>query len=170
MRSHIALALAVAAAFAAEAPAGERYVGSWWSGVKFREGRFEPGDTLSGRPPLVGHADWKLEKTRNGTLVRVGKGYLTAGEDGVVGVSAKATPDSYWDVKEVKAERGYYDKPKEDWKGSWSRTAYTLEPLAPGLRGGKLGFRGGKLTVHPKNKGLAILSATHIDAEEVSGK
>jgi hypothetical protein len=170
MKPHVVLALAAAAAFAAQAAAGERFKGAWWTGVRYSQGRFEPGERLSGRPPLVEHADWRLEETKRGTLVRVGKGYLTADEKGVVSVSTKAAPGSYWDVKEVKSEKGYYDKPKEDWKGSWSRTSYTLEPLAKGLKGGKLGFRDGKLTVHPKNKALAILSETLIDAKEISGK
>jgi hypothetical protein len=169
MRSHLALALAVVAALAGQAAAGERFKGAWWSGVKYSGGRFEPGDTLSGRPPLVKHADWKSEKSKKGTLIRVGKGYLTADEKGVVSVSPKVAPGSYWDLKEVKKEEGRYDA-KDDWKGTWSRLSFTLEPLAPKLRGGKLGLREGKLTVHPKNKALAILSATLIDAEEVSGK
>jgi hypothetical protein len=178
MKSHIALALIAAASFAAQAEAGQKYAGAWWSGVKYSEGRFEPGKSVSGRPPLVSHAEWKAEKTAKGTLIRVNKaedgflsaGYLTADEKGAVGVTAKPGPGSYWAMKEGKTERGYYDKPKEDWKGKWSRTSYALEPLAKGLKGGKLGFRGGKLTVHPKNKGMAILSETLIDAEEVSGK
>ena len=177
MRSHLALTLAVAAALAAQAAAGERFKGAWWSGVKYSDGRFAPGDTLSGRPPLVKHADWKLEETKKGTLIRVGKGglkfqaagYLTADEKGAVTVTAKAAPGSYWRVKEVKKEEGTYNA-KDDWKGSWSRLSFTLEPLAPKLRGGMLGLRGGKLTVHPKNKALAILSATLIDADEISGK
>ena len=67
-------------------------------------------------------------------------------------------------------EKGFYYAPREDWKGCWSRTAYTLQPADKGLRGGKLGFREGKLTVHPKNEGLAILSETYVHAEEISGK
>src|SRR5262249_30024918 len=169
MKSHAALALALAAAFGAQAAAGERFKGAWWTGVKFGDSGLVPGGRLSGRPPLVKHTDWRLEETKRGTLVRVSKGYLTADEKGAVGVTAKAAPGSYWKVKEVKKEEGTYNA-KDDWKGSWSRLSFTLEPLAKGLKGGKLGFRGGKLTVHPKNEGLAILLATLIDAKEISGK
>lgn len=72
-------------------------------------------------------------------------------------------------MREVKTEGDRYNA-KDDWRGTWKRTTFTLGPIAPGLRDGKLGFRDGKLTVHPKNEGLAILSVTHIDAEEISGK
>jgi len=169
VKFHFALALVVAGAFAARAPGGEKYAGAWWSGVEYREGPFEPGDTLSGRPPLTKHAAWRSEETREGTLIRVGKGYLTADEKGAVGASPKAAPGSYRAMKEVKTGGGRYDG-KEDWKGSRGRTSYALGPAAKGLKGGKPGLRGGQLTVHPENEGLAILSATLIDAEEVSGK
>src|SRR5262249_49582771 len=96
-------------------------------------------------------------------------GYLTADESGAVGVSPKVIPGSYWAVAVVGREQGRYDG-VDDWKGTWGRTAYALGPLAPGLRGGKVGCRGGRLTVHPQNEGLAVLSATRIDAREVSGK
>jgi hypothetical protein len=169
MKIHIAIALIVAGSFVSQALAGEKYTGTWWNGVAHREGHFEPGVAATGRPPLVSRTTWKSEKTAKGTIIRVGKGYLTADEQGIVHVSSKLTPGSYWVMQEVKTERGSYDV-KDDWTGTWSRTTYTLEPTAPGLRAGKLGFTAGKLTVDAKNKGLAILAVTRIDAKEISGK
>jgi hypothetical protein len=72
-------------------------------------------------------------------------------------------------MKKVKTESRAY-KAKDDWTGTWSQTTYTLEPTAPALRGGKLGFREGKLTVDPKNKGLAILAVTEAHPREISGR
>jgi hypothetical protein len=169
MKIRIALALIVAVTLVGQLLAGERFKGTWWNGIDYRKGQFEPAVTNTGRPPLVSHTTWESEKSPKGTIIRVGKGYLTADENGLVHVSSTLAPGSYWVMREVKSERDRYNA-KDDWRGTWWRTTYTLEPTAPGLRDGKLGFRDGKLTVHPKNEGLAILSATYIDAEEISGK
>jgi hypothetical protein len=169
MKIRIALALLVAGSFVSQAPAGEKFSGTWWNGATYREGQFKPGVPATGRPPLVSRSTWESEKSPEGTLIRVGKGYLTADEKGLVHVSPKPAPGSYWVMRKVKTEEGSYDS-KCDWTGTWSRTTYALESVAPGPRAGKLGFRDGKLTVHPENKGLAILSVTRIDAKEISGK
>jgi hypothetical protein len=169
MKIHIALALIVATTLPAWLSAGEKFKGNWWNGVEYRDGKFEPAANRTGRPALVSHTAWQSEKTDKGTIIRVGKGYLTADEKGFVHISPTLAPGSYWVMGEVNSESGRYNA-KDDWRGSWSRTTFTLASLAPGLRDGKFGFREGKLTVHPKNAGLAILSATNIDADEISGK
>ncbi|HKB42451.1 MAG TPA: hypothetical protein VKD72_38850 [Gemmataceae bacterium] len=171
MKIRTALALVVAGAFVGQAVAGEKYTATWWNGVAYRndQDHFGPGAAATGRPPLVSRTAWKSEKSPLGTLIRVGKGYLTADDQGLIRISPRRTAGSYWVMKEVKTERGCYNA-KDDWSGTWSRTTYTLEPLAAWLQPGKLGFRQGKLTLHPQNKGLAILSVTRIDAREVSGK
>jgi hypothetical protein len=169
MKIRIALALIVAGTFASQGLAGEKFIATRWNGVAYRKGQFVPGDPDTGRPPLVSRTTWKSEKTARGTVIRVGKGYLTAGKDGIVYISPKLTSGSYWVMRKVESRGSGYSAP-DDWKGTWQRTTYTLEPLAPGLKGGKLGITAGKLTVHPENEGLAILSVTKIDAREISGK
>jgi hypothetical protein len=169
MRNCFKLALLATLAIAGQALAGERYTGTWWNGVTYDKGQFKPDTPDKGRPALVNHSTWKSEKLPDGTVIHVGKDYLTADEQGVVQLAPKLAPGSYWGMKEVESKNGQYNA-KDDWKGSWHRTTYTLEPTAPGLKGGKLGFRDGKLTLHPKNEGLAILAVTNIDATEVSGK
>ena len=169
MRISIAVALAIAGTFALQAPAGDKFNSTWWNGVAYNDGRFEPAAQRGGRPPLVGRTTWTTEKTAKGTVIRVDNGYLSADANGIVHVSPTLTPGSYWQMKEVKSESGSYNA-RNSWKGEWSRTTFTLQPAAGGLRGGKLGFRDGRLTVHPRNEGLAILSVTHIDADEISGK
>jgi hypothetical protein len=155
--------------FVSEPQAGKSYYGAWWNGVAYSEGEFKPADPASGPPRLVSHTAWRAEVSPNGTLIRVGDGYLTADEKGFVRVSLKRTAGSYWVRKKVKTESRDY-KAKDDWTGTWSRTTYTLEPAAPVLRGGKLGFRAGRLPVHPKNKGLAILATTKAHPREISGR
>lgn len=168
MKIPIALALFVAGNFVSQSLAGEKFIGTWWNDVAYRKGHFEAGVPHTGRPPLVSHTTWKSEQSPKGTIVRVGKGYLTADEKGLVHVSPTLTPGSYWVMKEVKSESHRYNA-KDDWKGSWNRTTYTLESIVSRLQDGKLGFRDGKLMVHKKNKGLAILSVTRIYAEVISG-
>jgi hypothetical protein len=169
MKNHITIALFAALTLVGQLSAGEKFKGTWWNGVEYREGRFQPAAPRKGRPPLVDHSDWKSEETPKGTIIRVGKGYLTADEKGVVHVSPTLAPGSYWSMGEVTKEEDRYNA-RDDWRGTWSRLTFTLTPITPGLRGGKFGFRDGKLTVDPRNAGLAILQATYIDAVEISGK
>ena len=168
MSASITVALIVAVGQGSEPQAGKSYFGAWWNCVAYSEGEFKPADPATGPPRLVSHTAWRAEESPKGTLIRVGDGYLTADEKGLVHVSLKRTAGSYWVMKKVKTESRDY-KAKDDWTGSWSRTTYTLEPTAPALRGGKLGFREGKLTVHPRNKGLAILARTKAHPREISG-
>jgi len=169
MKTRISLLLIVTVTLAGQLRGGERFKSTWWNGVDYCKERFEPAALHNGRPALVSNTTWEAEKSPKGTIIRVENGYLTADEKGLVDVSPELAPGSYWRMREVKTVGGHYDG-RNSWRGTWTRTTHTLEPLAPGLRGGKLGFRDGKLTVHPKNEGLAILSATAIDAEEISGK
>jgi hypothetical protein len=165
----MSLALIVAVGLGSEPQAGKTYEGAWWNGVAYSEGEFQPDDPDTGPPRLVSHTAWRAEESPEGTLIRVGDGYLTADEKGLVHVSLKRSAGSYWVMKKVKTESRDY-KAKDDWTGTWSRTTYTLEPTAPALRGGKLGFREGKLTVHPKSNGLAILAVTEACPREISGR
>ena len=169
MSDCISLALIVAVGLVSEPQAGKSYFGAWWNSVAYSEGEFKPADPATGPPPLISPTAWRAEESPKGTLIRVGDGYLTTDEKGLVHVSLKRTAGSYWAMKKVKTESRDY-KAKDDWTGSWSRTTYTLEPAAPALRGGKLGFREGKLTVHPRNKGLAILARTMAHPREISGR
>ena len=169
MSACISVALIVAVGLVSEPQAGKTYFGAWWNGVAYGEGEFQPDDPDTGPPRLVSHTAWRAEESPKGTLIRVGDGYLTADDKGLVHVALKRTAGSYWVMKKVKTESRHY-KAKDDWTGSWSRTTYTLEPVAPALRGGKLGFREGKLTVHPRNKGLAILARTKAHPREISGR
>src|ERR671938_264676 len=104
MKIRSALALVVAVNLVGQALAGERFTGTWWNGIVYREGQFEPGVAATGRPALISHADWKEETSPRGTIIRVGKGYLTADEKGLVHVSPKRTSGSYWVMREVKTE------------------------------------------------------------------
>ena len=169
MNACISLALIVAVGLVSEPQAGKSYFGAWWNGVAYSEGEFKPAEPATGPPRLVSYTAWRAEESPRGTLIRVGDGYVTADDKGFVHVSLKRTAGSYWVMKKVKTESKDY-KAKDDWTGSWSRTTYTLEPTAPALRGGKLGFREGKLTVHPKNKGLVILAMTKAHPREISGR
>src|SRR5262249_32319782 len=139
MSACMSLALIVAVGLHSEPQAGKSYFGAWWNGVAYSEGEFKPDDPDTGPPRLVSHTAWRAEEAREGTLIRVGDGYLTADEKGLVHVSLKRSAGSYWVMKKVKTESREY-KAKDDWTGTWSRTTYTLEPTAPALRGGKLGF------------------------------
>ena len=81
MMIRIAVALIVAGNFVGQALSGERFTGTWWNGVVDRKGHFEPGILSTGRPALVSRATWKEEKLPGGTIIRVGKGRMTANFD-----------------------------------------------------------------------------------------
>src|SRR5262245_1969686 len=78
MSGCMSLALIVAVGLVSEPQAGKSYDGAWWNGVAYSEGEFKPADPASGPPRLVSHTAWRAEESPEGTIIRVGDGYLTA--------------------------------------------------------------------------------------------